>query len=195
MIIYEQWHRIGVAVLRIGVGIIFLWAGLEKALGVGLGTWSAAGFLEFGTCGAIGWPFVSGEIAEGTCFNPTLEFWVGLAGNETAMTIINYLVPLGQIAIGVSLILGFLTRFGAAMGALMMLFFLVAAWDFAYGIVNQHLAYAIVCLAIAGLGAGKYFGLDGMLAEQVGPGVVRRWLMSGDPAWPQDVVPMPPAAA
>jgi thiosulfate dehydrogenase [quinone] large subunit len=194
MVIYEQWHRIGVAILRIGVGIIFLWAGLEKAVGAGLGTWSAAGFLEFGTCGTLGWPFVTGEVAEGTCFNPTQDLWVAIAGNDTLMTVIDYLVPLGQIGIGVSLILGFLTRFGAGMGALMMGFFLVAAWDFQFGIVNQHLAYLIVCLAIAGLGAGKYYGLDGMLAEQVGPGFVRRWLMSGKPAWPAGVVPQPPAA-
>ena len=188
MIIYKRYHRIGVALLRVVVGIVFLWAGLEKAIGVGLGTWSAGGFLEFGTCGTLGWPFVT-EVAEGQCFNPTQGFWVALAGNEAALTLIDWLVPLGQIGIGVSLILGLLTRFGAAMGTLMMLFFFVAAWDFQYGIANQHLTYALICATIAGLGAGKYYGIDGIVAEQVGPGFVRRFLMSGDPATPEGVIP------
>jgi thiosulfate dehydrogenase [quinone] large subunit len=193
MIIYKRYHRIGVALLRVVVGIVFLWAGLEKAIGVGLGTWSAAGFLEFATCGSLGWPFVS-EVAEGQCFNPTQGLWVGLAGNEAAMTLIDWLVPLGQIGIGVSLVLGLLTRFGAAMGTLMMLFFFVAAWDFQYGVVNQHLTYALICATIAGLGAGKYYGIDGILAEQIGPGFVRRYLMSGDPATPEGVIPTSSAA-
>ena len=75
-------------------------------------------------------------MAEGTIFNPTQDFWAGLATNEGAMSIINVLVPFGQIGIGVGLILGLLTRFSAAMGTLMMLFFFLAAWDFEFGIVN-----------------------------------------------------------
>jgi len=181
MQITARYHQLGVALLRIGVGIIFLWAGLEKAVGSGLGTWSAAGFLKFGTLGTLGWPFVTGEVAEGTVFNPTHDFWVALASNETALTIINYLVPLGQLGIGISLILGLLTRFGAAMATLMMLIFFVAAWDFQYGIVNQHLTYALIGATIYGLGAGKYYGLDAYLMNSVGPGL-RRWLFSGDPA-------------
>ena len=140
--------RCGVALLRITVGIIFLWAGLEKLLAPA--AFDAGGFLKFATAGTLGWPFVSGEVAEGTVFNPTQGLWLGLADNATAMSIINVLVPLGQIGIGVSLILGLFTRFGAAMGALMMTFFFFAAWDFAYGIVNQHLAYALICVALVG---------------------------------------------
>ena len=90
------------------------------------------------------------------------------------------LVPLGQIGIGISLIAGLLTRFGAVMGALMMGFFFLAAWDFQYGIVNQHLTYSLVCLTIAGIGAGKYYGLDSVLAERA-PNGIRRYFMSGEP--------------
>ena len=42
MQVVDRKHQLGVAVLRVGVGIIFLWAGLEKVIGVG-GGWSAAG--------------------------------------------------------------------------------------------------------------------------------------------------------
>jgi thiosulfate dehydrogenase [quinone] large subunit len=170
-------HQRGVALLRIAVGIIFLWAGLEKLAAPE--PFDASGFLMFGTTGSLGWPFVTGEVPEGTVFNPTHEFWVALAGNEAAMNVINVLVPYGQLAIGVSLILGLLTRFGGTMGALMMGFFFIAAWDFQYGIVNQHLAYALICLTLAGIGAGRYYGLDGILADRV-PAGFRRWFMSGD---------------
>ncbi len=168
----------GAAVLRIAVGIIFLWAGLEKLLAPQ--AFDASGFLKFATAGSLGWPFVSGEIAEGTVFNPTNGFWVALTGNATAMSIINVLVPFGQVGIGISLALGLFTRFGGAMGVLMMLFFFVAAWDFGYGIVNQHLTYALVCATLVGLGAGRYYGLDGLFADRVSP-AIRNALMSGRP--------------
>jgi thiosulfate dehydrogenase (quinone) large subunit len=179
MRIIDRKHALAVALGRIVVGVIFLWAGLEKIIGEGLGTWSAKGFLQFATSGTLGWPFVTGKVAEGTVFNPTHDFWVGLAGNEAAMTAIGYLVPLGQLGIGIALILGLLTRFGSAMGALMMLFFFVAAWDFQFGMVNQHLTYAVVTLGLGIIGAGNYYGLDGFVGKGVGSGI-RRSLMSGD---------------
>lgn len=175
---------------RIVIGVIFLWAGFEKLLGEGLWNgvlgegsdgWSAAGFLQFATGGSLGWPFVEAG-AEGP-FNPTASFWQDVAANQGAMTIINYLVPLGQIGIGISLILGLFTRFGAAMGTLMMLFFFVAAWDFEFGIVNQHLTYAVVTFGLAVIGAGNYYGLDATVGQSVGP-ALRRWFFSGDKAQP-----------
>ena len=169
MRITDRTHALAVAIGRIVIGVIFIWAGLEKIVGEGLGTWSAKGFLQFATGGTLGWPFVTGEVAEGTVFNPTHDFWVTLAGNETAMTLIGYLVPLGQLGIGIALILGLLTRFGATMGALMMLFFFVAAWNFEFGIVNQHLTYAVVTLGvgIVGPGAGELIA-EAVLAVEMG---------------------------
>jgi thiosulfate dehydrogenase [quinone] large subunit len=179
MKVLDRKHALAIAFGRVVIGIIFLWAGLEKIIGEGLGTWSAKGFLQFATGGSLGWPFVSGEIAEGTVFNPSHDFWVSLAGNDAAMTLIGLLVPLGQVGIGIALILGILTRFGAAMGTLMMLFFFVAAWDFAFGIVNQHLTYAVVTAGLGVIGAGNYYGLDASIGRSVSPGI-RRWFLSGD---------------
>lgn len=178
MLVVDRWHQLAIAGLRILVGIIFLWAGLEKLLASE--PFSAAGFLQFGTGGSLGWPFVSGEVAEGTIFNPTHDFWAGMATNDAAMGLINFMVPFGQIGIGISLILGLLTRFGAAMGTLMMLLFFVAAWEFEFGIVNQHLTYALITAFLGYIGAGNYLGLDRQMGERVSP-AIRRWLLSGDP--------------
>ena len=147
-------HQRGVALLRIIVGIIFLWAGLEKLLAPDAVRRERLPQVRDRRHAGLA-VRQSGEVAEGTVFNPTQELWVGLAGNAAAMSRHQRPRPLGQIGIGISLILGLFTRFGAAMGALMMTFFFFAAWDFAYGIVNQHLTYALICLALAGLGAGK----------------------------------------
>ena len=171
-------HQLGVALFRISVGVIFLWAGLEKLTGAT--PFDASGFLKFGTLGTLGWPFVSGTPAEGTVFNPTHSFWTGLADNPGLMTLINTLVVAGEIGIGIALILGLFTRFAALMGTLMMVLFFFAAWDFAYGIVNQHLAYALACGTLWGLGAGRYYGLDSVLASRVPKGI-RDTLMSGEP--------------
>jgi thiosulfate dehydrogenase [quinone] large subunit len=194
MYVVDQRHQLGVAVLRVAVGIIFLWAGLEKVIG-GEGAWSASGFLAFGTGGTMGWPFFTGDPGD-QIFNPTQSFWATLAENEAAMSAINLLVPWGQIGIGVSLILGVLTRFGAAMGTLMMLLFFVAAWDFQFGVVNQHLTYALVTFFLGYIGSGNFYGLDYYVGQRVGP-FVRRWLCSGDlyrPAPPPVVEPAPAAA-
>lgn len=176
MYVVERSHQIGVAILRVVVGIIFLWAGLAKIFGPE--PFDATGFLQFGTGGTLGWPFVDAPV-EGQIYNPTHGFWVSLAGNETAMTIINILVPWGQIGIGIGLILGLLTRFSALMGTLMMFFFFLAAWEFEHGIVNQHLTYAVVTGFIGYIGAGNFYGLDRSFAASV-PAGVRRWLLSGD---------------
>lgn len=165
-----------VAIGRIVVGVIFLWAGLAKILGSSE-AFDASGFLSFATGGTLGWPFVAAG-AEGP-FNPTQSIWTGLAGNETAMSIINILVPYGQIGIGVGLILGLLTRFSAAMGTLMMLFFFLAAWEFEHGIVNQHLTYAVVTFGLGLIGAGNYYGLDASIGQNFSP-TLRRWFFSGE---------------
>ena len=176
MYVVDRSHQIGVAALRVVVGVIFLWAGLAKVFGPE--PFDAGGFLQFATGGTLGWPFVTAPV-EGEIYNPTNGFWVGLAGNETAMTVVNVLVPWGQIGIGIGLILGLLTRFSAAMGTLMMVFFFLAAWEFEHGIVNQHLTYAVVTFFIGYLGAGNFYGVDRSLAESASP-FVRRWFLSGD---------------
>ncbi len=184
VIVADRPHQLAVAALRVVVGIIFLWAGLEKVVGAGAEGWTAAGFLQFGTGGSLGWPFVSGEVAEGTVFNPTQGVWTAMAQNETLLGIVDVLVPWGQLGIGISLILGLFTRFGAAMGTLMMLFFFLAAWEFEFGVVNQHLAYAVVTAFIGYIRAGNYFGLDGAFADRAPTGF-RRWVMSGEPGEPR----------
>ena len=122
---------------------------------------------------------MTGEVAEGTVFNPTQEFWVG-CGERQRHERHQRPRSIRAARIGIGLILGLLTRFSAAMGTLMMLFFFIAAWDFEFGIVNQHLTYALVTAFLGLIGAGNYYGLDRRVGESA-PAWVRRWLLSGTP--------------
>lgn len=149
----------GILVLRLVMGWVFLFAGAEKILQIGGAPFDATGFLKFGTMGT--WP----GVAEGAIANPTHSFWVGLAADPTLMAAINVIVPFGQVAIGAALILGLFTRFASVMGTSMMLFFLVAAWDFGHGIVNSHLVYAIATAFLGYAAAGEIRGMDGAVVE------------------------------
>ena len=64
-----------VALLRIGVGAVFLWAAIEKLLGPG---GQVEAFLKYGTNGTLGWPFLPTAVLAGTEFNPTHALWAGI---------------------------------------------------------------------------------------------------------------------
>jgi len=148
------------AIVRIALGVGFLFAGLDKALNLaGSGAFSAAGFLKFATLGSL-----PGSDPK-AIVNPTHDFWVALAGNATLMPIINTLVVTGEIAIGVCLILGVATRFAGIMGAIMTGLFFVASWSFSTGIVNEQFLYALLAGFVAVVGAGQVWGLDGVLSR------------------------------
>jgi thiosulfate dehydrogenase [quinone] large subunit len=151
--------RKGLAVLRIALGAGFLYAGLDKVVHFdgGAKAFNAAGFLKGATAGTL--PGSS----DGAIVNPTHDFWVALAGNPAAMSVVNFLVVFGEIAIGAALILGLATRFAGIAGALMMALFWVAAWDFAHGLVNEQFLYGIVAAFLAYAAAGEAYGLDAII--------------------------------
>jgi thiosulfate dehydrogenase [quinone] large subunit len=178
-----------VALLRIGVGLVFLWAAVEKLLGPG---GQVEAFLKYGTSGTLGWPFLPAAVLAGTDFNPTHAFWVSMADSSMVMAVVFPMVALGQLGIGIGLVLGLLTRFSAAMGILLLAILLVAQWNFAFGIVNAHVLDSIVLLAVGALGAGRFYGLDNAVARlqfaQARPWFVR-WFLSGDPVETVPVIP------
>jgi thiosulfate dehydrogenase [quinone] large subunit len=148
--------------LRITMGLLFLYAGIEKLLGIGLqaGTsWSAFGFLKFATAGT--WP----GAADGAVINPFQSFWISLANNPDAIHFINFLVPWGELGIGIALTLGLFTRFASLMGVLMMALFYVAGWDFSLGVINSDLIYLVVLAYLGIAGAGEVYGLDRKVEE------------------------------
>ena len=149
----------GIFLLRAGVGLGFLFAGLDKFFMWASGTpFTSAGFLKFGTTGA--WLGSDPK----AIVNPTHSFWVSLAGNAQLVGIIDTLVVFGECAVGIALILGLATRFSAVMGTLLMALLFVSNWSFANGPFNEQFMYGLITLSIVFLGAGAY-ALDTVVAK------------------------------
>jgi len=138
------------------MGAVFLYAGLDKTL-FAAKAFDASGFLKFATLGA------TSSSAAGAVVNPTHDFWVSLASNAGLMSVINILVPYGELAIGIALIVGLFTRFSALMGVIMVSMFFFASWDFSVNYLNSDAVYVIATAIVGIAGAGEVFGLDGVL--------------------------------
>jgi thiosulfate dehydrogenase [quinone] large subunit len=151
----------GIATMRILLGAGFLYAGLEKVFDFTASgkAFSAAGFLKGGTGGTL--PGVDAA----TIVNPTHDLWVSLAGNPGLVSVINFMVVAGELAVGIALILGFATRFAGVAGALLMGFITIAAWDFAFGPVNETVLYTALALYLAYAHAGLAYGIDAILEK------------------------------
>ncbi|MEO7269812.1 MAG: hypothetical protein ABIW49_11465 [Knoellia sp.] len=151
---------------RLALGWVFLWAFLDKLLALGFSTGRDAktgvvdafgpaawihdgsptlGFLKFGTKG------------------PLAEFYQSFAGASWA----NWGFMLGLAGIGIALMLGIGMRIAAGSGVAM----LVMMWSAVLPpdnnpFMDDHIVYAIVLVLLAGLGAGRTFGLGGWWESQ-----------------------------
>ena len=164
------------AVVRVAVGFVFLWAFLDKTFGFGYATPSAKAWINGGspTKG-----FLSG-VAVGP-FESTFHAWAGAAWAD-------WLFMVGLLAIGIALILGIGLRLAAVSGTLMMLLMWAAEWPLARftsagepsmstnPVVEYHIVYALVLIALALTYAGHTWGLGRLWARL--PFVQRnRWLI------------------
>ena len=147
------------AVSRIAVGFIFLWAFLDKAFGLGYSTAPAKAWIAGGspTSGFLGHVEVG----------PFRGFFTSLAGSA----VVDTLFMVGMLAVGLALILGIGLRIAAVAGTLIMLMMWAAEWPLAKltfegqpsgssnPIVDYHLIYALVAIVAALSYAGRTWGL------------------------------------
>ncbi|HEU5158260.1 MAG TPA: DoxX family protein [Streptosporangiaceae bacterium] len=164
------------AVVRLAMGFVFLWAFLDKTFGFGYTTPSKNAWLNGGspTKG-----FLSG--VEVGPMQSTFHEWAGQAWAD-------WLFMGGLAGIAVALILGVALRIAALAGTVMMAFMWIAEWPLdkttAAGepsmstnpIVDYHVIYAVVLVALAATYAGNTWGLGRIWARL--PFVRRaRWLI------------------
>ena len=148
-----------VLALRLMMGYAFLHAGSGKLTEAG---WSAGGYLA--------------NVAA-TNGNPLQGMFAWMAATPWFVEFVNVAVPVGQFLIGLGILFGALTRLAAFFGAFMMVLFYFGNWDIAHGYVNGDLAYRVVFLAVAALGAGRIVGLDAYIErlEVGGEALVERY--------------------
>ena len=124
--------------LRFVMAFIFLWAFVDKTFGLGFATtsdksWIAggsptSGFLSFATKG------------------PFAEFFRSLAG----VTAVDWIFMIGLLFIGLTLLFNKYVKWGAIAGTLMMiLMWLALLLPENNPIVDEHIVYALVLVALA----------------------------------------------
>ncbi|MFI6335736.1 hypothetical protein [Streptomyces sp. NPDC050535] len=145
--------------LRIATGFIFLWAFLDKTFGWGYATASDKAWTDGGspTKG-----FLSG-VAAGP-MQSTFHSWAG-AGWA------NWLFMLGLLGVGLALVSGIALRLAAVAGTALMAFMWIAEWPPAKHLadgspsmssnplIDYHVLYAVVLIALAVASAGTTWGL------------------------------------
>nr|WP_245959849.1 DoxX family membrane protein [Prauserella flavalba] len=156
-----------IAVLRIATGLTFLWAFADKTFGWNYATPSSGAWINGGspTEGFLSNVHV-GPMAE------TLRSW---AGEPWA----DWLFMVGLLGIGLALVFGAGLRIAAATGTAMMLLMWAAEWPLdrttdagepsmsTNPIIDYHIIYALVLIALAAVYAGNTWGAGRYWAQLV----------------------------
>ncbi|GAA4989004.1 hypothetical protein [Kineococcus glutinatus] len=144
--------------LRIALGLVFLWTFLDKAFGLGYST----GRAEDGSVDVLGpqaW-FAGGS--------PTSGFLAGapsgpLAGVFNAMSgspLVDAAFMLGMLCVGVALVAGVALRLATVGGvALMLLIRATMPVPESNPVVDEHLVYALLLVGLLTLPAARRFSL------------------------------------
>ncbi|MBI2034292.1 MAG: hypothetical protein HYT11_00995 [Candidatus Levybacteria bacterium] len=136
-----------VALLRISMGFIFLWAFFDKLLGLGfatapdkawlLGNSPTFGFLKLGTHGIF------------------KVFFASLAGNA----LVDYLFMLGLLCVGIALMLGVAQKIATMSGTLMLFLMWLASPPVNNPFLDEHIIYIFVLQLLLHLHSGEVWGL------------------------------------
>jgi thiosulfate dehydrogenase [quinone] large subunit len=143
---YKARHLL--ALTRLSLGWVFLWAFLDKTFGLGFATTSENAWVNGGspTFGYLNFA------TEGKLFG---DFFAGLQSPVT-----DWLFMIGLLGIGLALLLGIGMRIAAVSGALMMVMMWAAALRLDNNpFMDDHLVYALVLGVLAVYGAGRTWGL------------------------------------
>ncbi|MEP7162831.1 MAG: hypothetical protein ABI747_03655 [Candidatus Moraniibacteriota bacterium] len=133
--------------LRLTLGMIFLWAFLDKLFGLGFATPSAKSWLMGGspTTGFLK------MAAKG----PFASFFHGLAGSP----LVDWLFMLGLFGIGVALILGIGMQLATRSGAIMVvLMYATVLPPENNPLLDEHVIYFFLFLLLGVTGAGDFLG-------------------------------------
>jgi len=159
---------IAIALLRLSIGFVFLWAFLDKFFGLGYATPSARAWINGGSPTNGFLPHVT--------VGPFQSAFNAIAGTWWADT----LFMLGLLGVGLAVILGVFMNVSAIAGTLMMVLMWAAEWPLAQftstgdpsgstnPFMDYHLIYALVLIVLAVIGAGRYFGIAPWWARVTG---------------------------
>ena len=158
--------RYALAALRLALGLIFLWAFLDKLFGLRFTTPPERAWLEGGhpTQGYLS-----------SSFGPLGDMFREMAGNG----LVDFLFMAGLAGVGISLTLGIAVRLGGWGGCAMVLLMYAShpvPWMEPNGphpFLDEHIVEAAAMALIALTSSGDVWGLGGWWRRKVGD---KRWL-------------------
>lgn len=140
--------NLALALLRISLGLMFLWAFFDKVFGLGFATQSGKAWIN-GVSPTYG--FLSKAV-----HGPLKEFYNVLAPSD----IVAWLFMLGLLGIGISCTFGIATRLGSYSGAAMSLLMWSALLPPTnHPFIDDHVVYFLAFLLIAWTKSGELWGL------------------------------------
>ena len=124
--------------LRLVMGLIFLWAFVDKLFGLGFATTSENAWINGGSP-------TSGFLMNATR-GPLAEFFKGLAGIPT----VDWLFMLGLLFVGLTLLLKRFVTWGAMAGSIMLFLMYLAVFPPANNpLLDEHIVYILVLVLLA----------------------------------------------
>ena len=143
-----QKDKVALGLLRIFLGFIFLWAFLDKLLGLGFATKSADAWIRGGspTLGFL----------KNAAKGPLANFYHAIAGTP----VVNWMFMLALLLIGLGLILGIAMNLTVAGGtALFLMMWSAVLPPSSNPLIDDHIIYVLVLFVLLFLNAGDYLGL------------------------------------
>lgn len=143
----NTFQKVSLLIARLSMGWFFLYAGFVKVINP---DFSAAGYI-LQTHHLVG-----------------LYQWFA---SPAILPIINFLNAWGQVAIGLALIVGLLTRFTSGVGIFLMVMYYIPVLNFPLAgqhgyIIDDHILYIATFLILIAFNAGKIWGVDGVLSRR-----------------------------
>lgn len=135
-------------VIRLVIGYHFLYEGIDKLISH---NWSSAPFL----------------LQSNWIFSGFFHF---LAGNQTILSIVDFMNIWGQILIGVALIIGLFSRIAAIFGAIMLLSYYIAIPPFveSFTFIDKNLFELFLFLVTILFPTSKIIGIDLLIEKYLG---------------------------
>jgi len=164
--------QVSLAVARVGVGFVFLWAFFDKLFGLGYSTAPAKSVLSGGSP-------TKGFLSH-VDVGPFQSFFHSIAGTGIA----DWLFMTSLLGIGVAMVLGAGLRIAAVSNVLLMLGMWAAEWPMARfaadgsatgstnPFMDYHLAYAVIGVVFAFYATGSRLGLGHWWRNQA---IVRKY--------------------
>lgn len=140
--LFGPWTAYWILVLRILTGWWFFHAGLDK-------------FVAEEPFDATWW--LLGPASESILAPVTVWFGQNAAG------FVNLAIPIGELLIGLGLLVGAFTRLSAFFGAFLMAFFYFGNADWEHGLINGDLMGLLLFITVIVFAAGRVWGVDAYL--------------------------------